>query len=357
MTSPKRMRVVLLAGGRSSEREVSLASGEAIAKGLHGQGHDVVRVEIGRDGRWFQVVRFGPEEMPTGEPISITPGEGLLGGDVVFPALHGPFGEDGVIQGTLDTLEIPYVGSGVAASAVCLDKLLFKEVAGRAGIPQVRYCAVLAEDWQGDENKRARLLDEAAALGFPCFVKPARLGSSVGISRVAEQSQLASAIDEALKFDPRVIVEAGSAGDEIEISVLGNSIAGGAGLEISQPGKLEFENDWYDFDAKYEAGGMRLIAPAPVDEALEIELATMAARVFKLAGCAGMARVDFFVESAENGSAPQVLVNEINTIPGFTTTSVYAKLFEASGLAYGELLDRLLDLAIERFRAERGYSF
>ncbi len=351
MASPERKRVVLLAGGRSSEREVSLASGEAVAKGLHGQGHDVVRVEIGRDGRWFQVVRFGPEEMPTGEPIAITPGEGLLGADVVFPALHGPFGEDGVIQGTLDSLEIPYVGSGVAASAVCLDKLLFKEVAGRAGIPQVRYQAILAGDWHGDENKRARLLEETIALGFPCFVKPARLGSSVGISRVTDQSQLASAIDEALKFDPRVIVEAGSNGDEIEISVLGNHE-----LELSQPGKLEFENDWYDFDAKYEAGGMRLIAPAPIDEALEIELASVAARVFKLAGCAGMARVDFFVEQDESGT-PVVLVNEINTIPGFTSTSVYAKLFEVSGLPYGDLLERLLDLAVERFRTERGYSF
>lgn len=356
MASSDRKRVVLLAGGRSSEREVSLASGEAIAKGLHGQGHDVVRVEIGRDGRWLQVVRFGPEEMPTGEPISITPGEGLLGADVVFPALHGPFGEDGVIQGTLETLEIPYVGSGVAASAICLDKLLFKEVAGRAGIEQVRYVAILAADWHGDEDKRARLLDEAAALGFPSFVKPARQGSSLGISRVAEQGQLASAIEEALRFDPRVIVEAGSPGDEIEISVLGNEE-----LELSQPGRLAFENDWYDFDSKYEDGGMRLIAPAPIDEALEIEIAATAARVFKLAGCSGMARVDFFVEHGadptKTAEPPRVLVNEINTIPGFTSTSVYAKLFEVSGLPYGELLDRLLELAIEQHRRERGYSF
>jgi D-alanine-D-alanine ligase len=352
MSSIERKRVVLLAGGRSSEREVSLASGEAIAKGLHAQGHDVVRVEIGRDGRWFQVVRFGPEEMPTGQPIAITPGEGLLAGDVAFPALHGPFGEDGVIQGTLDSLEIPYVGSGVAASAVCLDKLLFKEVAGRAGIPQVRYVAITAADWKGDETRRANILEEAARLGFPCFVKPARLGSSVGISRVAEQGDLASAIDEALKYDPRVIIEAGSSGDEIEISVLGNDE-----LELSQPGKIEFEKDWYDFESKYDDGGMRLIAPAPIGEALEIEIATLAARVFKLTGCAGMARVDFFVEHGEEGAPPTVLVNEINTIPGFTQTSVYAKLFEVSGLAYGDLLDRLLTLAIERFRAERGYSF
>jgi D-alanine-D-alanine ligase len=344
-------RVVLLAGGRSSEREVSLASGEAVAKGLHGQGHDVVRVEIGRDGRWLQVVHFGPDEMPTGPPIAVTPGEGLLGADVVFPVLHGPFGEDGVIQGTLDSLDVAYVGSGVAASAVCLDKLLFKEVAGYHGIPQVRYAAILASEWNGDERKHAALLDEAAALGFPCFVKPARLGSSVGISRVTEREQLSSAIDDALKFDPRVIVEAGSNGDEIECSVLGNEE-----LEVSQPGKLEFDADWYDFDAKYEAGGMRLIAPAPIDEALEIELASMAAKVFKLVGCAGMARVDFFVEHPE-GEPPKVLVNEINTIPGFTSTSVYAKLFEVSGLPYGELLDRLLELAIDLHRSQRLFTY
>lgn len=345
-------RVVLLAGGRSSEREVSLISGEAVAKGLHAQDHDVVRVEIGRDGRWFQVVHFGPEEMPTGEPIAITPGEGLLGADVVFPVLHGPFGEDGVIQGTLDSLEVAYVGSGVAASAICLDKLLFKEVAGAAGIPQVRYAAIRASEWNADERKHEALLDEAAALGFPCFVKPARLGSSVGISRVTGRAELASAIDDALKYDPRVIVEAGSDGDEIECSVLGNDE-----LEISQPGKLEFDADWYDFDAKYEADGMRLIAPAPIDEALEIEIASMASRVFKLVGCAGMARVDFFVEHGADGEQPKVLVNEINTIPGFTSTSVYAKLFEVSGLPYGELLDRLLELAAARHREQRKFSF
>jgi D-alanine-D-alanine ligase len=357
MTDPSPMRVVLLAGGRSSEREVSLASGEAVAKGLHAQGHDVVRVEIGRDGRWFQVVRFGPEEMPTGEPIAVTPGEGLLGCDVVFPVLHGPFGEDGVIQGTLDSLEVPYVGSGVAASAICLDKLFFKELAGRAGIPQVRYLQVLAGEWRGDERRRAALLDEAAALGFPCFVKPARLGSSVGISRVTERAQLPSAIDDALRHDPRVIVEAGSPGDEFEISVLGNTVSAESGLEVSQPGRLEYDGDWYDFGAKYEDSGMRLIAPAAVDEALEIELATMATRVFRLVGCAGMGRVDFFVERGDGDRPPRVLVNEINTIPGFTSTSVFAKLFEVSGMPYGELLDRLLVLAIERFRAERGYSF
>jgi D-alanine-D-alanine ligase len=182
-------------------------------------------------------------------------------------------------------------------------------------------------------------------------VKPARLGSSVGISRVTDLSSLASAIDDALGYDPRVIVEAGSAGAEIECSVLGNHE-----LEVSQPGRLEFDADWYDFDAKYEMGGMRLVAPAPIGEALEIELASLAARVFKLVACRGMARVDFFVEDIESDN-PKILVNEINTIPGFTETSVYAKLFEVSGKPYGELLERLLELAEERYREDRGYSF
>ncbi len=341
---------MLLAGGRSSERDVSLASGEAVRVGLTERGHEVVAIEIGRDGRWFPVERFGVDQAPIGAPLQISPGEGLLGAEVVFPVLHGPFGEDGVIQGTLESLDVPYVGSGVAASAICLDKLLFKEVAAQAKIPQVNYVAIQAGEWSRDEQKRASLLDAAAALGFPSFVKPARLGSSVGISRVNERGDLAEAIETALKFDPRVIVEAGSSGDEIECSVLGNSE-----VEVSQPGKLEFDGDWYDFEAKYEEGGMRLVAPAPINESLEIELATMAAKVFKLVGCSGMARVDFFVEY--DGDGANVLVNEINTIPGFTRTSVYAKLFEASGLPYGELLDRLLDLAISRHAEERGFNY
>lgn len=341
--------VLLLAGGRSSERDVSLSSGEAVRTGLLAGGHDVTAVEIDADGRWYRVESFAPRaegEKAEGEPIALTPGGGALGAEVVFPMLHGPFGEDGAIQGFLETIGVPYVGSGIAASAVCLDKLLFKEVAGRAGIPQVDYVAIEADGWRSDERLRDRLLEQAIALGFPSFVKPARLGSSVGISRVAEAGELEAAIQNALRYDPRVIVEAGARGDEIECAVLGNRE-----LDVSQPGKLEFTGDWYDFAAKYEAGGMRLIAPAPISESLEIEICSMAARAFRVAGCAGMARVDFFVDGDD------ILVNEINTIPGFTPTSVYAKLFEASGLPYVELLDRLLELAIDRFERERSFSF
>lgn len=343
MTGAK--RVLVLAGGRSSEREVSLASGEAVRAGLAERGHDVAAAEIAADGSWYAVKEFG-KSTERGEPLAVVPGAGGLGAEVVFPVLHGPFGEDGTIQGFLETLGVPYVGSGVAASAICLDKLLFKEIAARAAIPQVEYVAVEAGDWRADEHGRARLLTEAEALGFPSYVKPARLGSSVGISRVATAGDLEAAIETALAYDPRVIVEAGAAGDEIECSVLGNRE-----LDVSQPGRLEFEGDWYDFAAKYDEGGMRLVAPAPLPESVEIEVCSLAARAFRVAGCSGMARVDFFVNGDE------ILVNEINTIPGFTPTSVFAKLFEASGLPYGELLDRLLELAIERHASEREFSF
>lgn len=316
-------------------------------EGLVVAGHDVTAVEIDADGRWFRVEGFGDRYSDLrNEPVALTPGAGALGADVVFPVLHGPFGEDGAIQGFLETVGVPYVGSGIAASAVCLDKLLFKEVAGQAGIPQVEYVTIEADSWRSDQLRRDELLERAEALGFPSFVKPARLGSSVGISRVAAAGELEAAIQNALRYDPRVIVEAGAPGDEIECAVLGN-----AQLDVSQPGKLEFVGDWYDFTAKYEQGGMRLVAPAPLPEPLEIEICSMAARAFRVAGCAGMARVDFFVDG------DSILVNEINTIPGFTPTSVYAKLFEASGLPYGELLDKLLELAIERFESERSFRF
>ncbi|MFY9263945.1 MAG: D-alanine--D-alanine ligase family protein [Solirubrobacterales bacterium] len=345
MSEPR--RVLVLAGGRSSERAVSLASGAAVRGGLAEHGHDVVTVEIDRAGRWYQVAEFGDgDPSVNGRLISVTPGEGALGADVVFPVLHGPYGEDGVMQGLLEALDVAYVGSGVAASAICLDKLLFKEIAGRAGIPQVAYVAIEAAEWGSDRRNRDRLLGAAAELGFPSFVKPARLGSSVGISRVAAATDLEPAIETALGYDPRVIVEANAGGDEIECSVLGNRE-----LDVSQPGKLEFDGDWYDFEAKYAHGGMRLVAPAPVGESLEIEICSLAARAFRTAGCAGMARVDFFVDGDE------VLVNEINTIPGFTPTSVFARLFEASGMAYGDLLDRLLELAMERHAQTRSFSF
>src|SRR4051794_6386004 len=320
------MRVAVLAGGRSSEHDVSLESGRSIAAGLEEAGHSVVWVEIGREGRWTS----------GGQPVAIEPAGGLLGADAVFPALHGPFGEDGTVQGLLETADVPYVGAGVMASAVCIDKLLFKEVMGNAGVPQVDYVAL---------DSRQSTVD--SRLGFPVFVKPARLGSSVGISKVSSEKELGPALDAAFEHDPRVIVEAMSEGLEVECSVIGNGEP-----EASQPGEIVAHADWYDYEAKYTPGGMELVFPARIDPTVRERVRELACETFVRAGCAGLARVDFFVEDGD-----RVLVNDLNTMPGFTQTSVFPKLFEQSGLPYPQLLDRLVQLALERYEDERRYSF
>jgi len=324
------MRVAVLGGGRSSEHDVSVKSAAAVAAGLAQAGHEPVEVTIARDGRWSH----------GGEPVALTPSAGLLGCDVVFPALHGPYGEDGVIQGLLEALDVPYCGAGVAASALCMDKVLFKDAMAVAGVPQVGYAAVR----EGDDPAAL------AALGLPVFVKPARLGSSVGISKVTTAEELPAALAAAFEHDPLAIVEAMSDGLEIECSVVGNDRP-----EASVPGEIELDADWYDYEAKYTAGGMRLIVPARLSDEVAKRVRALAADVYLRAGCAGMARCDFFVEDPEGEG--RVLVNELNTIPGFTETSVFAKLWEASGVPYPELLGRLLDLAIERHERERSYSF
>jgi D-alanine-D-alanine ligase len=320
------MRVAVLGGGRSSEHEVSLRSAAAVADGLAQAGHEAVRVTVGRDGRWSD----------GGEPVTLEPGGGLLGCDVVFPALHGPYGEDGVVQGLLEALDVPYCGAGVAASALCMDKLVFKDLMAVAGVPQVAYAAAR----EGDDPA------ELAELGLPLFVKPARLGSSVGISKVVTPEQLPAALASAFEHDPLAIVEAMSDGLEVECSVVGNDRP-----EVSVPGEIQIDADWYDYEAKYGAGGMRLIVPARLPDAVARRLRAVAADVYVRSGCAGMARCDFFVENPDGDA--RILVNELNTIPGFTETSVFAKLWEASGVAYPELLDRLLGLALERHGRER----
>ncbi len=324
------MRVAVLAGGRSSEHEVSLASAAAVREGLERSGHEPLWVEISREGRWSH----------DGAAVRLEPGTGLLDADVAFPALHGPYGEDGTVQGMLEVLDLPYVGAGVGASALCIDKLLFKEVMARTGLPQVDYASVR----QGDDT------DSLERLGLPLFVKPARLGSSVGISKVETEEALPAALASAFDHDPRVIVEAAARGMEVECSVLGNSAP-----EASEPGEIVIRRDWYDYAAKYEPGGMELVVPARVPAAVREQVRELALETFGRVGCAGMARVDFFVEEP-HGDA-RVLVNELNTIPGFTSTSVFAKLFEASGLPYERLLDRLLELALERHEGERRYRY
>ena len=328
------MRVAVLSGGRSSEHEISRAGGASVAAGLQAAGHDVLEVALQRDGTWLR----------DGALLAVQPGVGLLGADVVFPVLHGPFGEDGTVQGLLELLDVPYVGSGVLASAVCLDKFVAKELLARAGLAQVQYAGVRAPRWEAD---RDQVLAALAALGLPVFVKPARLGSSVGIAKVTEAAALPAALDAAFVHDPHVIVEAMSSGTEIECSVLGSTRS----AEASEPGEIVVGADWYDFEAKYEPGGMELVVPARIGPAARDRVRAIALQAFAHFGCSGLARADFFVEGET------VLLNELNTMPGFTTTSVYAKLWEASGLAYEELVARLCELAIERHAQERAYRF
>ncbi len=317
------MKVAVLAGGRSGEHEVSLASGAAVRAGLEAAGHSTLAVELARDGTWSHA----------GDPVRIEPASGLLGADVVFPALHGPFGEDGTVQGLLEIADVPYVGAGVLASALCMDKVTFKDLMAKDGIPQVDYAGVREDDDLGPLER----------LGLPVFVKPSRLGSSVGISKVSSANELPVALAAAFEHDPLAIVEAMSHGMEVECSVLGNEEP-----LASEPGEIVLEAEWYDYTAKYDSGGMQLVVPARLAPPIRAEVQRLAAAVFTRVGCAGMARVDFFVEA--DG---RVLVNELNTIPGFTSTSVFAKLFEASGVPYPELLDRLVRLAVERHGRER----
>jgi D-alanine-D-alanine ligase len=318
------MRVAVLAGGRSSEHDVSRSSAASVREGLTQAGHDVVAVDLARDGTWWH----------DGEELALRPGRGLLDCDVVFPVLHGPYGEDGTVQGLLELLDVPYVGSGVMASAVCMDKVVFKELMARAGLPQVGYALV--------EDRRDR--PDLSGLGLPVWVKPARLGSSVGIVRVERAEDLDAALEEAFGHDDRVIVEASATGIEVECSVLGDT----HDARVSTPGEIVvLTGGWYDYEAKYTDGGMRLEVPARISATATERLRELAARAFAVAGCTGLARADFFVDGET------VLLNELNTMPGQTTTSVYGLLWEKSGLAYPDLMDELCRVAVARFERDR----
>jgi D-alanine-D-alanine ligase len=322
------MRVAVLSGGRSSEHEISLESGASVADGLREAGHEVVRVLLERDGRW---TRDGTE-------VELRAGGGLLGVDIAVPVLHGPFGEDGTVQGLLECLDVPYAGPGVLAAAISIDKLTFKRLLAFHGIPQVDFCEAGEEGWR----------EHVAAMGLPVWVKPARLGSSVGITKVTSPERaLDEAVDLARRHDPRVIVEANGGGREVECSVIGNDEP-----RTSPPGEIVAHADWYDYEAKYSEGGMDLVIPARIGEQANARVRELAARVFRAIDGSGLARCDFFV--LEDG---EVLVNELNTIPGFTSTSVFAKLFEADGIAYPELCDMLVKYGFERYEAQRAYRF
>jgi D-alanine-D-alanine ligase len=345
--SGEALTVAVLAGGRSSEHDVSLSSGAAVRDGLIGAGHEVVWVEIGRDGVWRH------DE----QPLSVTPAGGLLGADVAFPVLHGPFGEDGTVQGLLETLDVAYVGAGVAASAVCLDKVLFKQLMSAVGVPQVDYVGVRAERFGRSRDHALAEIARVTALGLPVFVKPAHLGSSVGIVKVSAEEQIGEALQDAFAYDPLAIVEAAAPGVEVECGVLGRLVGDDDGVAsdepalASEPGEIVFSGEFYDFGAKYSPGGMELRIPARISASAREQVRRLAVGAFEAAGCEGLARVDFFVDGE------RVLVNELNTMPGFTPTSVYAKLLAASGVAYPRLVDRLCRLALARHERHRAYSY
>jgi len=329
-------RVAVLAGGRSSEHEVSLASGEAVRTGLVEAGHEVLDVRIGRSGEWT----YGSEE------VELRPGRGLLDADAVFPVLHGPFGEDGTLQGLLECLGVPYVGAGVLASALCMDKVLAKEVLARRGIPQVEYLGIRAPEWRADTEG---VLARVAGLGLPSWVKPARLGSSVGIAKVTAEEEAGSALEAAFAHDDLVIVEASAFGGsavEVECSLLGDEVP-----EVTPPGEIVLTRDWYDYEAKYTPGGMELRVPARISAAAAAKIPGIATAAWVATGCHGLARADFFV--AED----RVLLNELNTMPGQTATSVYGALWSHAGVPYREVLDRLVGLGLRRHERQRSLAY
>jgi D-alanine-D-alanine ligase len=328
-----RLRVAVIAGGRSSEHAISVASARSVLEALDPDRYETTTIEIGRDGRWeIAPVREAIEPQPASSAETLpvvadsAPAQAIGRVDVVLPVLHGPFGEDGTVQGLLELAGVPYVGAGVAASALCMDKDLFKAVLRDRGIAVAQNVTVR----NGDSPEHP--------FSYPVFVKPARLGSSVGITKVRTEEELEPAIELARRHDDKVLIEEFVTGTEVECGVLGNRkpIA-------SVVGEIVAHADWYDYSAKYDEGGMDLIVPARIPEHLADQVQQAAVDSFIATECEGMARIDFFVRP--DG---EVVVNEINTIPGFTATSVYAKLFEASGIPYDELLDRLIELALER---------
>jgi D-alanine-D-alanine ligase len=357
-----KLRVAVIMGGRSSEHEISLASARSVLEALDPTRYEAVTVEIGRDGRWelgsgslAELERHGhsaAETLPI--PTSHVPAT-LAEVDVVFPVLHGPFGEDGTVQGLLELADVPYVGAGVTASALCMDKDLFKSVLRDKGIPVTRSVTLRSKADARAEPARPEGGAASGALtdgfenpfGFPVFVKPARLGSSVGISKARGENELRAAIELAFRHDEKVLVEEFVSGVEVECSVLGNQEP-----FASIPGEIVANADWYDYSAKYDEGGMDLIIPPRVPQEAIDRVQELSVLAFRATECEGMARADCFVR--DDG---EVLVNELNTIPGFTATSVYAKLFEASGIPYEELLDRLVQLALERHERRSNLKF
>ncbi|MBC7264381.1 MAG: D-alanine--D-alanine ligase [Chloroflexi bacterium] len=363
MGEKQRIRVGVIFGGRSGEHEVSLISAASVMAALDPTKYEVIPIGITKTGRWVttgdpmallkaearqdmkhleaQIKRGASPESGTRELVPGTQESGIPTVDVIFPVLHGPFGEDGTVQGLLELADIPYVGAGVLGSALGMDKIAQKAVFVTAGLPVCKHMPLKRKAWRADPNGVIERVE--STLGYPCFVKPANLGSSVGISKVRNREELIRALDIAARYDRKMLVEEAIDAREIECSVLGNDEP-----EASVLGEIVPCNEFYDYEAKY-LGDSQLIIPADLPPQTTEYIRSLAIRAFLALDLAGMARVDFFVSK----STGRVYVSEVNTIPGFTPISMYPKLWEASGLPYPRLLDRLIELALERYQDTR----
>jgi D-alanine-D-alanine ligase len=369
----KKMRIGVLFGGRSGEHEVSLLSAASILKAIDRKKFEVVPLGIAKSGQWLggdaarallagedktqplrleaRAAESADELIPQSAALSDTV-------DLIFPVLHGTFGEDGTIQGLLELADLPYVGSGVLGSAAGMDKDAMKRLFGAAGLPQTPHVTLLRSEWRAEPKRCQRTIERS--LAYPLFVKPANLGSSVGISKVKSRSDLAAAMDLAANFDRKLVIEQGVGGPgakprELEVAILGNDAP-----EASVVGEIVPAKEFYDYEAKYQLKGPDesvCIIPAKLTAAQQKQIRAMALTAFRACDCSGLARVDFLMEPTAAGRAPAIFLNEINTMPGFTSISMYPKLWQASGLAYKDLISRLIELGLERHREKRSTAF
>ncbi len=347
-------KICVIYGGRSSEHEVSVTSAESVINALDKSKYDVRAAAIDRSGKWIGDIMPGEyrdrflDRNEENDVTSIPPSEVLKSAapstdpEVIIPILHGPFGEDGTIQGLLEMIDLPYVGSGVLGSALAMDKAATKYMCLAYGIPVVDFIDFIRTQWDSERESVIESIEEN--IDYPCFVKPANLGSSIGISKACDKSELANAIDRAFRYDRKILVEQAFNCREIECSLLGNDEP-----QASVAGEVIPCNEFYDYQAKYVDDRSELIIPAriPIEEMEQVQ--ELAVQAFKALNCFGMARADFFIDK----DSGEVIFNEINTIPGFTSISMYPKLWEASGLPYPDLLDRLIELAIERYEQKQ----
>jgi len=361
----KKLRVGVIFGGRSGEHEVSLVSAQGIMNAMDKEKYEIIPIGITKEGRWLttgdpmELLQSGGPDVQIADVERAEPGTrelvpgmreaGFPQVDVVFPVLHGPYGEDGTVQGLLELADIPYVGAGVLGSALGMDKIAMKAILRSHGLPVVEHLPLKRKDWERDPEAMMSLIE--GKLGYPCFIKPANLGSSVGVSKVHERSELAPALNLAARYDRKMLAERAVNAREIECSVLGNDepIA-------SVPGEIVPCREFYDYIAKYIDDRSELIIPADLPPELTRRVQELSIAAFLAVDCAGMARVDFLLDK----DTGELYIGELNTIPGFTPISMYPKLWEASGISYSELIDRLIELALERYadksRSETSYS-